>query len=245
MAIRRVMSPSMKKWNLLAKARMKELGVTQEQLAERIGVTQGAVAHWLNGRREPGLTRINRILACLQMPTLSIGGQLVQSAHDPDGNEEAREIPDGIIPMTIRESEAPRYEYEIELPLLKEATSLEENSTSLEELDYSGIRFSRHALQARQIDPALAACVIVCGDSMAPLFPDGAILGIDRGRREVIDGKTYALLDAGMLRVKILHRLPAGQVRLRSYQRDEYPDEERALAELEIVGQVFWSSVLW
>ncbi|OEC42050.1 hypothetical protein A7D27_12170 [Pseudomonas sp. 1D4] len=147
--------------------------------------------------------------------------------------------------MTIRETDAPRYEYEIELPLLREATTSKAKSNTLEELDYSGIRFSRHALQARQIDPALAACLIVCGDSMAPLFPDGAILGIDRGRREVIDGKTYALLDAGMLRVKILHRLPAGQVRLRSHQRDEYPDEERALAELEIVGQVFWSSVLW
>ena len=41
------------KWNALAKSRMKEVRMTQEALAEKLGVTQGAIGHWLNGRREP------------------------------------------------------------------------------------------------------------------------------------------------------------------------------------------------
>lgn len=235
----------MKKWNLLAKARMKDLGVTQEQLAERLHVTQGAVAHWLGGRREPGLTRINQILGALHMPPLSIGGQAVQSSTAPDDGKQAADAPDGVAPMTIGEPESSRYEYEIELPLLREAEGDSGHPAALEELDYSGIRFSRHALQQRQIEPEHVACVIVSGDSMEPLFPDGAVLGIDRGRCELVDGKVYALVDEGMLRIKVLHRLPAGQIRLRSYKREEYPDEERPQAGIQIIGQVFWSSVLW
>jgi SOS-response transcriptional repressor LexA len=54
--------PRMEKWTQRAKARMAEIGVTQEQLAERLGVTQGAIGHWLNERREPKLDMINRIM---------------------------------------------------------------------------------------------------------------------------------------------------------------------------------------
>lgn len=62
----------MKKWNELVKARMAELGVTQDSLAERLGVTQGGLGHWLNGRREPSLDTINRILGELGMPLLVV-----------------------------------------------------------------------------------------------------------------------------------------------------------------------------
>lgn len=66
----------MKKWNELAKARMKEIGITQEQLAERLGVTQGAVAHWVSGRREPDLETIGRVLATLGLPAMQFGARL-------------------------------------------------------------------------------------------------------------------------------------------------------------------------
>lgn len=66
----------MNNWNELAKARMKELGVTQERLAERLGVTQGAVAHWLSGRREPDLQTIGRVLKALDLPPLSVASAL-------------------------------------------------------------------------------------------------------------------------------------------------------------------------
>lgn len=64
---------AMKKWNELAKARMKEQKLTQEKLAETLGVTQGAIAHWLSGRREPDLATINRILTAVGLPELQMG----------------------------------------------------------------------------------------------------------------------------------------------------------------------------
>lgn len=62
----------MKTWNQIVKARMSELGVTQEKLAERLGITQGGLGHWLNGRREPSLDMINRILVELEIPPLVV-----------------------------------------------------------------------------------------------------------------------------------------------------------------------------
>ena len=80
---------------------------------------------------------------------------------------------------------------------------------------------------------------------MEPVFPDGSTVGVDRGATTVVDGKVYALQDDGMLRIKALYRLPGGRVRIRSFNREEHPDEERDVASLHIIGRVFWSSVLW
>ena len=62
----------MNDWIKAVRGAMSEQGVTQEQLAERIGRTQGAVGHWLNERREPGLSDINRMLSVLGLPPLGI-----------------------------------------------------------------------------------------------------------------------------------------------------------------------------
>lgn len=61
------------KWYDLAKTLMKTRGVTQEQLAEHLGITKGAVSHWLNARREPSLSEIARILEFLGKRNFSVG----------------------------------------------------------------------------------------------------------------------------------------------------------------------------
>jgi len=62
----------MSKWYEVAKKIMEAQDISQEQMAERLGVTQGAVGHWLNGKREPKLETINRLLAVLGVPGLAI-----------------------------------------------------------------------------------------------------------------------------------------------------------------------------
>ncbi|CDG20561.1 protein of unknown function [Xenorhabdus poinarii G6] len=49
-------------WFDMAKDQMKVLGITYDKLAEHLGLTRGAVGHWLNGRREPSLKEIAAIL---------------------------------------------------------------------------------------------------------------------------------------------------------------------------------------
>lgn len=46
--------------------------MTQERLAERIGKTQGAIGHWLNGRREPGLDDIAAIMRALGLDEITL-----------------------------------------------------------------------------------------------------------------------------------------------------------------------------
>lgn len=48
-------------WYDIAKQRIDALGLNQDKLAEHIGVTKGAVSHWLNGRRNPSLQEIGAI----------------------------------------------------------------------------------------------------------------------------------------------------------------------------------------
>lgn len=71
-------------WITLVKTKMKELGISQEKLGELIGKTQGGVAHWLNGRREPGLDDIASIMRVLHIKEINI--QSDTSVTTPQGN---------------------------------------------------------------------------------------------------------------------------------------------------------------
>lgn len=44
-----------KDWGKRLKQHMKDAGLTQDKVAERLGVSQGSIAHWLSGRREVNL----------------------------------------------------------------------------------------------------------------------------------------------------------------------------------------------
>lgn len=67
---------NMDKWIALVRDRMEELGLTQEQLAERVGVSQGSVGHWVNKRRQPKLESMNRTLVEIGMPHYCVRLQL-------------------------------------------------------------------------------------------------------------------------------------------------------------------------
>ncbi len=47
--------------------RRKELGLTQTEMAERLGMTQPSYAQIEQGRREPGLAALYRVAAALQV----------------------------------------------------------------------------------------------------------------------------------------------------------------------------------
>lgn len=56
----------MSSWTTRIKSRMKELGMTQETLAQKMGVTRGAVTHYLAGRRVPPLRQFQKLAAILK-----------------------------------------------------------------------------------------------------------------------------------------------------------------------------------
>ena len=76
--------PHMDKWIELVKAKMSELNVTQEILAERLGMSQGGIGHWLNKRRQPGIDEMNRVLHALGMEFLEVALVI----REPDTSKE-------------------------------------------------------------------------------------------------------------------------------------------------------------
>lgn len=56
----------MNTWADRIRSRMKELGLTQEELADKLGITRGAVTHYLAGRRVPPLSKFNEIARVLK-----------------------------------------------------------------------------------------------------------------------------------------------------------------------------------
>lgn len=59
-----------KSWRDLAKARMKDIGMTQDSLAEALGKTQGGIGHWLNGRRDPSIEEIASVMKVIGLKEL-------------------------------------------------------------------------------------------------------------------------------------------------------------------------------
>lgn len=109
--------PAMDKWIALVKSRMREVKFTQEKLAERIGVTQGAVGHWLRKEREPTLERMNEILVVLgighlQMNASSDVAELAQAyASDFDAEPVFRYPLRGWSDLTLDQARAELCDY--------------------------------------------------------------------------------------------------------------------------------------
>ncbi|MFA1563029.1 S24 family peptidase [Aliivibrio fischeri] len=88
-------------------------------------------------------------------------------------------------------------------------------------------------------------CIKALGNSMEPMFNDGAILAVNPNKKNIVDGRIYVLRMNNRLRVKSIRENQVGLV-LNSYHPD-YQSETIEWASFsnlsfEIVGEVFWYS---
>lgn len=223
---------------------MKELDITQDQVAEQMGVTQGAVAHWLGGRREPSLEKVGSLLDYLGLPPMfPKSGSAPPAARVVEANAEL------IGDMAVWSDGDPVEDDECEVPYYAEVEFAGgDGMTEVMEVADRTLRFSNATLRAAGVECENAAVARVRGNSMEKLILDGAAIGFDLADTSVIDGEIYAFNHGGMLRVKYLYRLPAGAIRIRSENADEFPDEimtsEQYRDEIKMLGRVFWWSTV-
>lgn len=242
----------------------KAAGMTQSQLARRLKITPQSVQAWESGRSTPRPLMLADIGDALNLPVEGLmslmlarmngdgvsRGKLLRSLHEPKAPaiEANAEI---IGRMDIWDDETPLDDDEIDVPFLKEVElAAGSGRTAVEVSSKRKLRFGKRTLRSQGVQFDNAVCLTVHGDSMSPVLPDGSTVGVDTGSSMVRDGRTYAINQGGQLRVKTLHRLPNGGVRMRSFNREEYPDEEYSLEDMaerdiKVIGRVFWSSVLW
>ncbi|WDU60970.1 XRE family transcriptional regulator [Pseudomonas poae] len=107
---------------------------------------------------------------------------------------------------------------------------------------------SRRDLYLKKITPESVAGIFVEGTSMEPVLPEGSRVAIDTSAKQIHDGKMYLLDYKGQLRLRLVYKLPENGLRLRSYNNDEYPEENWdgnfVSKNIRILGKVFWYSVL-
>ncbi len=215
------------------------LGLTQSELAEAVGTTQQSIEQLESGKtkRPRFLPELASVLQC--SVNWLITGKEDRNDSLPPENEWGG--------VKSWDSKTPLDSDEVEVPFYKDIEFACGNGSSVD-IDYNGfkLRFAKSTL--RRIGAPTDGSTIVCfpanGDSMEPVIPNGAAVAIDTSNKKIIDGKVYAINQDGLKRLKMLYRRPGGKLIIRSYNRDEYEDEEADENSVIIIGRMFWYSVL-
>ncbi|HFT7677556.1 TPA: S24 family peptidase [Citrobacter braakii] len=141
---------------------------------------------------------------------------------------------------------------EVEVPFLKDIEfACGDGRVHSEDHNGFKLRFSKATLRrvGANTDGSGVLCFPATGDSMEPMIPDGTTVAVDTNNKRIVDGKLYAIGqgDGGegqLKRIKQLYRKPGGKLIIRSYNSEAYPDEEADTDSVEIIGRLFWYSVL-
>ncbi|PLV12855.1 XRE family transcriptional regulator [Pseudomonas guariconensis] len=223
-----------------------QAGLNQSELARRLSVTPQAVQKWESEVSVPRGKRLDDIAAALGTSVAYlVTGEFLARSDPAESNATV------LGPIDVWDDDTPLDDDEVYVPFLKEVElSAGSGRTVVEQSHKQKLRFGKLTLRKQGVQPDNAVCVTVSGNSMEPVLPDKSTVGVDQGCTGVTDGKMYAIDHDGQLRVKILYRMPGGGIRMRSFNRDEHPDEEYSAQEMidqniQIKGKVFWSSVLW
>lgn len=222
---------------------MNEQGLTtQQQLADFSGVSKGLVNQWFKGDtglgKKPLLAFERKTRFSPQWLADGIGAKY--RADKPESNSTV------IGGIDAWDNHTPLHNDDVEVPFYKEIYLSAGNGFTNDIEVHNGykLRFSKSTLKKHSIDPHDVVCVSADGDSMLPVFPDGATLGIDMSNKIIKDGQIYAINHGGLLRTKVLKKRPDNKVLIQSYNSEEYPDEEVDLSEINVIGRVFWWSVI-
>lgn len=224
---------------------MKEISeIRLENTRDLAAIAGGTGAFAARIDREP--TQASRFMG--KNPTKKIGDRLARhietSFEKPKGwLDTQHHLLEGIEEWTDGDALSPD---EVEVPFYGEvALSAGSGATAFAEISDTPIRFTKKALRKADVTPAAAVCCKITGDSMEPILPDGAVVGIDTNRTDIIDGKMYAVEHGGLLRIKFLQRLPDRKVLLRS-ANSIYGDDTVSLDDnFRVLGCVFWSAAFW
>lgn len=83
-------------WNTRLQERMKELHITQEELADQLGITRGAITHYLADRRQPSMKQMKRLAVALKCDPAWLQFGVVGQASKMD---EKLKVPNRDVPI--------------------------------------------------------------------------------------------------------------------------------------------------
>lgn len=221
-------------------------GIRPTELARRAGINQSTLSRILSGKiEEPTDKQVHALADYFRVSTDQLRGRAPMQPRLQLVPSE-KPLHSDASPIHVWDDETPLGSDEVEVPFLREVElAAGSGRSAIRESDAAKLRFGARSLRKHGVQPENAVCVTVSGNSMEPVLRNGATVGVDRGRQDIVDGDMYAINHDGQLRVKQVYRLPGGGLRLRSFNRDEHPDEEYRHEEVReqgiaIIGRVFW-----
>lgn len=227
--------------------RLEKTGISQADLARTMGIDPPNITNWMKRGSIPAkpLLEVSRILGC--RPDWLLNGSLPMEAGANEAS--GRYSTMHIHPYDEGETFDPERYAELRVINAElSAGSGFKNSDLL--FEDKPLPFLRSTLKASGVQDDKALVVRIIGNSMEPALSSGDTVGVNLGDKSPIkDGKPYAIRDIDMIRVKLLYQRPGGGLRIRSYNVDEYPDEdltaEQVAERITVIGRVFWSSRMW
>lgn len=225
----------------------KEKGLSQKALGELIGVSQAAIQKIEVGKAKE-TTKILDLANALEVrPEWLSSGTGEMKGTTSNIHRESNIPPErewGTVDAW--DNSTPLPDDEVEVPFLKDI-ELACGDGSFGDEDYNGfmLRFSKATLKRVGAQKGSVLCFPAHGNSMEPLIPEGSTVAINLLDKKIVDGKVYAINQDGWKRLKALHRSGPNKVIIRSFNSAEYDDEEADIDQVEILGRMFWTSMLW
>lgn len=213
--------------------RRKRLGLSQRDLAKMVDVSVNTIQSYESGSLPRGEHFLNlaRSLQCSLdwLVGLNNGGLSWPTAVDDDDH------------LSVRSGgatwEAPKSW--VFPPFLELEIGENEEAAPRPQAPVS---FERKWLTTLIPDVSNARLLIAKGPAMQPTFSDGDLLLVNVGQRQIYQGQAYAIRLDGCLLVNRVEIRPGGIYRIVSDNRDIAPPYEIQANQLDVLGQVVWSS---
>ena len=193
--------------------KMTEHSLSQADLIRGTGAGRATVSGWVNGTNNPSAKHLNNLAKTLKTTT----SWLLTGIADMGQNLQSVEVWDDNTPLD---------DDEVEIPFFKDF-SFACGSGSISEAianETRKLRMSKATLRNLTIAKDNAVAATASGDSMSPTIKDGDTIHIDLGRKNIKDGKIFAVCIGGLFYCKRLYNLPFGGVRIVSDNSDEFPE---------------------
>ncbi|MFZ7814670.1 S24 family peptidase [Acinetobacter lwoffii] len=216
--------------------RMKELGLQHKDLVAATGASKGTVTNWINGVNSPTNERLIKLAQALK----TTSSWLLTGNSTPEFAQ-----------VEPWDSNTPLDDDEIEIPFFKDFSFACGGGSIGEAIanETRKLRMSKATLRNLSITKENAVAATASGDSMSPTIKDGDTIHVDLGRKNIKDGKIFAICLGGLFYCKRLYNLPLGGVRIVSDNSGEFPEmhlsaQEIVDQQLEIIGWVWQISSL-
>lgn len=216
--------------------RMKELGLQHKDLVAATGASKGTVTNWINGVNSPTNERLIKLAQALK----TTSSWLLTGNSTPEFTQ-----------VEPWDSNTTLDDDEIEIPFFKDFSFACGGGSIGDAIanETRKLRMSKATLRNLSITKENAVAATATGDSMSPTIKDGDTIHVDLGRKNIKDGKIFAICLGGLFYCKRLYNLPLGGVRIVSDNSAEFPEIQLSAQEiidqqLEIIGWVWQISSL-